>query len=150
MPPGRTIPDYFWSAQCLLALPSAFDTILSRFAKIIYFNQRRRKVHVQWFEHSSKTLMQECATVIFYVDFTDYICSESTILVNFSSLIYATTKIYNFWRIRPRLRTISSHCSSVCQGDSRRIRLEWSLRTTGSFSGPSLNSPRCPRLKRCH
>ena len=33
--------------------------ILSRFAKIIYMNQRAGSLHVQWFEHSSRTFLKE-------------------------------------------------------------------------------------------
>ncbi|EKM61513.1 uncharacterized protein PHACADRAFT_204683 [Phanerochaete carnosa HHB-10118-sp] len=41
IPEGRMIWDYFW------------------FAQIMYFNQQRKKVHVRWFEHSSRSITQE-------------------------------------------------------------------------------------------
>ena len=34
---------------------------MPRFAKIIYINQQLEELHVQWFEHSSKTILQELA-----------------------------------------------------------------------------------------
>ena len=33
--------------------------VLVRFAKIIHMNEEHETVHVQWFEHSSKTILQE-------------------------------------------------------------------------------------------
>ncbi|KAI0652489.1 S-adenosyl-L-methionine-dependent methyltransferase [Trametes meyenii] len=41
LPPHAHIADYFW------------------FAKIIYINQQRKECHVRWFEHSSKTFLEE-------------------------------------------------------------------------------------------
>ncbi|KAI0348187.1 S-adenosyl-L-methionine-dependent methyltransferase [Trametopsis cervina] len=41
VPQHHTIADYFW------------------FGKIIYINQKNKTAHLQWFEHSSKSLLQE-------------------------------------------------------------------------------------------
>ncbi|KAI0828845.1 S-adenosyl-L-methionine-dependent methyltransferase [Trametes gibbosa] len=41
LPENAIIADYFW------------------FAKIIYINQHKKMLHVQWFEHSSKTFLDE-------------------------------------------------------------------------------------------
>ncbi|OBZ68208.1 DNA (cytosine-5)-methyltransferase 1B [Grifola frondosa] len=41
LPDDATLPDFFW------------------FARIIYIDQQRKKLHVQWFEHSSQTFLQE-------------------------------------------------------------------------------------------
>ncbi|GBE88031.1 hypothetical protein SCP_1202590 [Sparassis crispa] len=41
LPDTATIADFFW------------------FAQIVYINQKRKQLHVQWFEHSSQTFLQE-------------------------------------------------------------------------------------------
>ncbi|GJE89469.1 S-adenosyl-L-methionine-dependent methyltransferase [Phanerochaete sordida] len=41
IPAGAALWDYFW------------------FAQIMYFNLKKKTVHLRWFEHSSKTVMQE-------------------------------------------------------------------------------------------
>ncbi|KAF8559884.1 S-adenosyl-L-methionine-dependent methyltransferase [Imleria badia] len=41
LPPTDTLADHFW------------------FARIIHMNEEHETVHVQWFEHSSKTILQE-------------------------------------------------------------------------------------------
>ncbi|KAH9942756.1 S-adenosyl-L-methionine-dependent methyltransferase [Amylocystis lapponica] len=41
LPESAMVADFFW------------------FAKIIYINQRQKRFHVQWFEHSSRTILEE-------------------------------------------------------------------------------------------
>ena len=62
----------FWKGDplisCTLALPFFVANVIRpfelklgqyRFGKIIYIDQKEKKVHVQYYEHSSKTYLQE-------------------------------------------------------------------------------------------
>ena len=40
-------------------LGSSFSLTCLRFARIIYIDQERKQLHVQWYEHSSKTYLAE-------------------------------------------------------------------------------------------
>ncbi len=56
VPEYTTLADYFWyvsaNASCVRTIFMVY-----RFGKIIYIDQRLKTLHVQWFEHSSKTYL---------------------------------------------------------------------------------------------
>jgi hypothetical protein len=62
VPSERTLADYFWWAYLWSTQTTLFilQPILHvRFGQIIYFDQKAKKMHLRWFEHASRTIMQE-------------------------------------------------------------------------------------------